>query len=215
MTRLVADEHDHEHDDEHDHGAVAFEKSHVDEVTLVQIRALHPALAENLILAQRYRTLSGEEKSLVLETQQAVETFAGWSPGFHDASDRCAACGSPATALFEHRFRQGVLAFAAFVDDVPVHARAECLESFRAKYPRRAPQVVDKLRREHSSERGRPSARMSQFFRHDVLKHGGFALEDWANSVAAANPGKLDRGTARDIERCIVFVHGRLFHARP
>jgi hypothetical protein len=53
---------------------------------------------------------------------------------------------------------------------------------------------------------------MAMFFRHDLLAHPAFGLEDWGNSVVEANPGGLDKGTLRDIDRLIRWVHARLFH---
>src|SRR5439155_16385111 len=113
---------------------------------------------------------------------------------YHSDSDLCVVCGSPVPALFLDRFEGGqTLAYAPFVADVPVHARKECLERVGEKLGRRAPQQLDRLRREFTLERGRPSARMAQFFRADALSHPPFDLEEWANSLAEANRDKLDR----------------------
>ena len=51
------------------------------EPTLTALRALHPALADNLILAARYPTLTDDEKKLLLETQRAVEGIPTGRPG--------------------------------------------------------------------------------------------------------------------------------------
>lgn len=197
----------------HDHGKVTFAGSATSQPTLTALRALHPALADNLILAARYAELGDDERRLLLETQRAVEAFAGFALGYYAASDRCAGCAMPILdPLFVDRYDGAELPYGAFIDDVPLHARKECLDAFVQKHPRRPPQLLDKLRREHTLDRQRPSAHMALFFRADAMKHGAFGLEDWANSVAAANEGKLDKTTARDIERLLHWVHGKLFH---
>lgn len=201
---------DHEHD--HSHGTLKFLKTDVDDATVASLRVFHPALADNLLYARRFAELGDEDKRLLLETQRAVEMHTEWTPGYHAAGDMCAGCRTPTTALFADVFENGAIEYAGFVDDVPVHARQECLDALVAKLPRRSPQVMDKLRRESVRDRDRPPARMTQFFRHDVLAHPPFALEDWANSVAEANQGKLERSTMRDMERLLQYVHKRLYH---
>lgn len=210
--------HDHAHDDdeehEHDHPAVAFVGSDVEERTLGDLRLLHPALADSLILCQRFASLSDAEKALLAEAQRHVEAFELWTPGYHAPGDLCAACGSPVLPLFTDKFGDHAkpLAYAPFVADVPVHARAECLQGILPKLGRRAPQQLDRLRREFSTVRDRPSAKLSQFFRHDYLTQPPFGLEDWANSVSEANSHKLDKSAMRDIEKLISYVHGKIFH---
>jgi hypothetical protein len=207
---VADDEHDHDH--EHEHGVLHYEGAEVDEPTLTLIAGAHKALADNLVLSRRYATLKDADKELLTASQRDVEAFAAWTPGFHAPGDMCAVCESPVDPLFTDKFAEGRIPYAAFVDDVPVHMRKECLAGFAAKLPRRSPQALDQLRRATTTDRTRPSAKLTQFFRHDVLLHPPFTLEDWANSVAEANQGKLDRSTARDIERLLSWVHAKLFH---
>jgi hypothetical protein len=194
-------------EDEHDHPQVRFVKTEVDPVTLGALRLLHPALADNLLLCQRFDALNEDEKRLLTESQAGVESFPAWTPGFHAAGDMCAACGTPVQPLFTDRFERGKLAYAAFVGDVPVHARKECIGSAPAPA---SPQARDQLRRRLTMDRARPSARMAQFFRADALAKPPFELEDWANGVAHAND--LDKATVREVERLLAWVHGKLFH---
>lgn len=203
----MADEHAHDHE----HGKVGFERTESEEAAVTAIEATHPALARNLRLARRFSELGADEKAALASSQREVETFPAWTPGYHSEGDSCAACGKATSPLFRDITTSGALAYAAFVDDVPVHPTRACLDAFAAKFPKRAPMVLDKLRREHARDRTRPSARMSQFFRADLLERSPFGLEDWANSVAEANPA-LDKAARRDIERLLQFVHHRLFH---
>lgn len=196
----------------HAHGALKLLKTDADDETIATLRVLHPALADNLLLSRRFPSLTDAEKEELAQLQVAVETHDAWSPGYHAPGDMCAGCGTPTRELFFDVFEQGALPYAAFWGDVPVHARKECLDKLVASAPRRAPQALDKLRRQHAKDLDRPTAHMSQFFRHDVLRHPPFELEDWANSVAGANDGKLDRQTARDIERLLAWVHQKLYH---
>ena len=202
-----------EPDEEHEHDALRFLKSDADEVTLGTLRVLHPYLADNLLLARRFDALNAEEKGLLEESQRAVEEHAAWMPGYHAQGDRCATCETPVPPLFSDRFESGSLPYGAFVDDIPVHARKECIEGFAARTGPRSPQARDRLRREFTLDRARPTARLTQFFRADALTRPPFGLEDWANSVAEANQGKLDKTTQRDIERLVRWVHKRLYHA--
>lgn len=209
---MTDEEHEHDDVEEHEHGTLHFERSEVAQPTLTMIAALHPALADDLILAQRFDKLNEKEKAELAAKQEAVESFVTWTPGFWAVGDRCAVCDSPTTPIFEDHFKEGKLAFGAFIDDVPVHLRNECIAGFATKVPRRAPQVIDKLRRQFTTDRARPSARLTQFFRHDLISQAPFSLEDWANSVAEANAETLGRSDARDIERLMNWVHKRLFH---
>lgn len=208
---------DHEHDDEHDesehsHGEMHFQWSEVDDAVLVRLRELNPPLAESLEATRRWSELTDEERKAQPDKQREVEAFIGWTPGFHADGDKCAACGKPTSALFVDRYEEGALPFAAFLSNLPVHATKECLDAFPKARPDLSPRGVDRARRELTRDLNRPSAGMSQFFRHDVLLHPPFGLEDWGNSVAEANPAGLDKVTARDIQRLAHWVHHRMFH---
>ena len=196
----------------HDHGQLHYEGSEVDDATLARLQELNPPLAESLAATRRWAELTDEEKKAQPEKQRAVEAFLGWTPGYHADGDRCAACGQPTTALFADRFQEGTFRYAAFIANLPVHATKECLDAFPKKRPDLSPRGVDRARRELTRDLNRPSAGMSQFFRHDVLEHPPFGLEDWANSVFEANPKGLDKVTVKDIERLMHWVHHRLFH---
>lgn len=200
-----------EHEDEHDHGSLSFERCETEEAVATALDETHPALARNLRLARRFPELSEDEKKELNASQREVEAFAAWSPGYHSEGDTCAACGQPAPPLFRDITSRGALAYGAFVEDVPVHPTRACLDGFVKKHPKRAPQTLDRLRREHARDRTRPSARMSQFFRADLMERSPFGLEDWANSVGEANP-QMDKAGRRDVERLLHFVHHRLFH---
>lgn len=206
-------DHDHAHDDEHghDHGALRYLGAQVSDETLARMKDAHPALAENLELTRRFAELTDEEKEKAVLSQRKVEGHAAWTPGYHSAGDRCAACGKSTIPLFSDRFEQGALAYGSFVANVPVHDEPACLAAFAKAHPRLSPRDVDKLRREFTKDMNRPTASMSMFFRHDVLTHPPFGLEDWANSVVEANPG-LDKATMRDMERLMHWMHQRMFH---
>lgn len=204
--------HDHEDHDEHDHGKISFRGTEVTDGMIAQLRALHPALAENLESCAKWAQLSEEERKAIPSKQREVEHFSGWTPGFHSDGDRCATCGGTTLPLFTDRFEQGELRYAAFLYNLPVHATAACLEGFAKARRDVSPRGVDRARRELTKDLERPTASMAMFFRHDVLAHPPFALEDWANSVAEANPAGLDKATARDIDRLIRWVHARLYH---
>lgn len=197
---------------DHSHGALRFLKADADDETVASLRVLHPSLADNLLYARRFPSLNDDEKKALVETQRAVETHGDWTPGYHSDGDLCATCGTPTHVLWNDVFENGALPYAAFVQDVPVHAREACVRGFGAKLPKRSPQALDKLRRETTKDRDRPTAHMTQFFRHDFLTHPPFELEDWANSVAEANGGRLDRATMRDMERLLHWAHHRLYH---
>ena len=202
--------HDHAHD--HSHGEVHFLFTDVTDGALAQIRETHAPLADALDLARRWATLTDEEKKGAAERQQLVEKHEGWMPGFHAEGDRCATCGLPTLPLFADKLEEGELPYAAFQRGLPVHATKACLDGFAAKRPDASPRGLDKARRELMRDLERPTPRMSQFFRHDLLAHPPFGLEDWANSVASANESSLGRSSMKDIERTARWVHGRLFH---
>lgn len=204
----------HEHDDEHDHrhGTLTFQKADATDDAIGAIRVLHPALADVLLLSRRFSDLGADEKAELERLQKAVELHPEWAPGYHAPGDMCATCGTPTHVLWDDVFEEGRLPYGAFIGDVPVHAKRECIDGFARVAPRRAPQIMDKLRRANAKDLDRPTAHMTQFFRHDVLAHPPFGLEDWANSVADANGGRLDRQTMRDIDRLIAWVHARLYH---
>lgn len=203
---MAADEHDHSH------GEIHFQGTDVTDGTLAQIKAVHEPLAECLDLTQRWSQLSDDEKKAAPEKQRAVELFPRWTPGYHADGDRCATCGLPTLALYTDRFQEGELAYGAFHHGLPVHATPACLDGFAAAQKDLSPRGVDKARRGLMRDLDRPTPAITQFFRHDVLAHPPFGLEDWANSVAAANPKGLDRQTMRDIERLAQYVHRRLYH---
>lgn len=202
------------HDDEagHDHGEIHYRGVEANAATIEALAPLHPRLAESLTLAARFRDLAPADKETLLAAHSDVETFPAWTPGFHARGDSCAGCGRPTSPLFQDVFDEGSLPYAAFVDDVPVHASPACIAAFRDANPRLAPQTLDKLRRKHAPEGARPSARLTQFFRGDLMRHPPFALEDWANSVADANAGKLDKHVMRDMERLLAWAHRALYH---
>lgn len=201
--------HDH---GEHDHGTLRFQGTDVSDGTLKELLALHPLLAANLALTRRFGELSDEEKQKLPGMQRQVETYPVWTPGFHAAGDRCATCGKETVPLFTDRYEAGALPHAAFLAGLPVHPTEACLSGFARAHPSTAPRAMDIARRKLVKDLDRPTPSMSQFFRHDVLAHPPFGLEDWANSVTEANPAGLDRQTMRDIERLMHWVHHRLFH---
>lgn len=203
----MADDHD-----EHDHGTLTFQRAEVDDPTLERLDRLHPPLAANLRAARRFETLSEEERAALPTLQRDVEAFPAWIPGYHSAGDRCATCGAAVTPVFRDRFEQGALPYGAFVAGLPVHATEACLGGFHDKRTNLSPRALDMARRELMQDHLRPTPHMAQFFRHDVLAHPAFGLEDWANSVADANGEGLDKQTRRDLERLLSWVHGRLFH---
>ncbi|MEA3201563.1 MAG: hypothetical protein QOE90_2991 [Thermoplasmata archaeon] len=207
----MADEHEDDHD-EHDHGTLRFQGAEASDATVEALRATNPALAECLALTRRWGELTEEEKKAAPEIQRKVEHFGEWTPGYHSTGDLCATCGKPVEPLFRDRFEQGAVAYAAFVSNLPVHATPGCLGGFAKARPDLSPRAVDKARRELTKDLNRPSAGMSQFFRHDVLLHPPFALEDWANSVMEANPRGLDKPTMKDMDRLMQWMHKRLFH---
>jgi hypothetical protein len=209
---MAAEEHDHD-EHAHDHDDVSYAGTDVTDDALERVRATHPTLAENLDLARRFKDLDDAGRKRLVETQALLEGVPGWAPGYHAEGDKCAACGEPVAALFTDRFSNGgTLEHAAFLYDLPVHVDPKCIDGLRAKVPRPAPQVLDRLRRESMAAGARPRARMVNFYRHDVLAHSPFGLEDWANSVAEANPDGLDRATKNDMERLLHWVHARLYH---
>lgn len=200
----------HEHG--HDHGELHYEGAEVSDDALEAIRATHARLAEALSLTRRWRELDEAQRKAAVEAQSAVERVEAWMPGFHATGDRCAVCGAATSRLFADRFKEGELPYAAFVRGLPVHATPSCLEAF-GKTPRDlSMRGLDRARRELMRDLERPLPRLVQFFRHDVLAHPPFGLEDWGNSVADAQPGGLDRAAMRDIERLLRWVHARLFH---
>lgn len=204
----------HEHDDEHEHshGEIHFQGSDAADDTLATLREAHPTLAECLDLTRRWADLNEDERKQAVERQSAVERAEGWMPGFHADGDKCAACGKATAPVFSDRFEEGALGYAAFLHGLPVHATKECLEGFVAKRRDLSPRGIDRARRELMRDLDRPSPRMSQFFRHDVLAQPPFGLEDWANSVAEAQGDALGRAAMKDIERLARWVHQRMFH---
>lgn len=206
---MAAQQHDH---DQHDHGLIHYQGTDVDDAVLQELMGLHPSLAANLGLARRFGELTDEERPRLAETQREVEQYPLWMPGYHAPGDRCATCGGETTPLFTDRLQEGALPYAAFMGGLPVHATDACLGGFDAKHPNRAPRAMDMARRGLMKDFDRPSPSISQFFRHDLFAHPPFGLEDWANSVAEANPKGLDRATMRDMERLLAWVHRRLFH---
>lgn len=207
---MAADE-AHDDHDEHDHGTLTYLGSEVSDETLAHLRDVHPALAEALELTRDVPSMDDAAKERAILAQRKVEGHAQWLPGFHAPGDRCAACGKAMEPIFSDRFEQGTLAYTSFASSVPVHAEPTCLAAFSKKHPRPSPRDVDRLRREFTKEGSRPSPSMTMFFRHDLLAHPPFGLEDWANSVSEANPS-MDKAAMRDIERVLQWVHKRLFH---
>ncbi len=198
------------HDHGHHHDDVAFDATEVADDTLRALDASHPALAEVLSLTRRWRDLSPTERADAVAKQAHLEDEGPWHVGFHAEGDRCAVCGETTRALFEDRLVGGAsVPFAAFAADLPVHPA--CAAGFAAKFPRLAPAVIDRARRSLVADFDRPASRVASFFRHDLLQHGPFALEDWANSVAEAN-ATLTRAQARDIDKCLHWLHHRIHH---
>lgn len=202
---------EHEHDD-HGHGELHYLSTDVTDGAIAQVRETHAALAEVLDLSRRWTTLTDDEKKGVPEKQQAVEKAEGWMPGYHAEGDKCATCGMPTLPLFTDKFQEGELPYAAFLHGLPVHATKACLDGFFAKVRDVSPRGIDKARRGLMRDLERPTPKMSQFFRHDLFFHPPFNLEDWADSVAGANPQGLGRAPTKDIERLLRWVHQRMFH---
>lgn len=204
---------EHEDDDhDHSHGEMHFLFTDVTDGALPQIRETHAALADLLDLTRQWATLSDDDKKRAPEMQQAVEKHDGWMPGYHAAGDKCATCGLPTLALFTDKLQEGELPYGAFQRGLPVHVTAACLDGFAKARPDASPRGLDKARRELMRDLERPSPRMTQFFRHDLLAHPPFGLEDWSNSVAGANAEGLGRSSAKDIDRLLRWIHQRLFH---
>lgn len=197
------------HEHHHHHGELHYIGADVAPPTLETLRAARPELARNLELCARFADLTTEEKAELLVAQTQVEQSVSWVPGYHSPGDSCVSCGAGTVALFADRYEEGELPYAAFLGGLPVHPTEACL----AKAPRGlAPNKLDQARRKVMKDLNRPSPGMSMFFRHDVLAHPPFGLEDWANSVAEQNDGKLDRATMRDMDRLLSWVHARLYH---
>lgn len=197
----------------HDHGEAVYAGADVADDTLARLQTLHPTLAENLALARAWKDLDAEKRKSAATTQALVEQTPGWAPGYHADGDKCAGCLKPVEPLFTDRFENGgALHYVATLFDLPVHADAACLDALRAKVPRPSPMILDRLRRESIAVGNRPTARMANFYRHDVLAHPPFNLEDWANSVAAANPEGFERAMKKDMERTLMWVHHRVYH---
>ena len=201
--------HDHEH---HEHEDVHFLHTEVTDGALAQIRETHPDLADLLDITRRWGQTSDEEKKAAAEKQQTIEKADPWVPGFHAAGDKCASCGMATLPLFTDKYQEGELPFAAFRRGLPVHATRDCLGRYDSVRKDQSPRGFDKARRETMRDLDRPSPRMSQFFRHDVLSQPPFGLEDWGNSVIEANPDGLDKKAMHDVERCARWVHQNLFH---
>lgn len=204
------EEHDQGHD--HDHGNLNYGSAEVEDAVLERLKTTHPALAENLSLAKRYAELDDKERARLVETQDEMEKTAGWKPGYHAEGDKCGGCGKEVEPLFHDVFAEGGrLSYAPLLHEIPVHDDESCVTALQGKIPRPAPMILDRIRRATMAEGGRASAKMAMFLRHDIFAHPPFGLEDWANSVADANP-KMDRATRNDMERVLRWVHGRLFH---
>lgn len=201
----------HDHDHEHDHGALAFTRTEVSDDTLARLREQHADLAANLELTRRFADLSDEEKEQAILTQRKVEGHAAWTPGFHAPGDTCGACGKATIPLFTDTLEQGAIPYGAFVAGVPVHPEPACIAAFAKAHPNPSPRDVDRLRRAHMKDLARPSPTVAMFLRHDLIAQPPFGIEDWANSVAEANPD-MGRATTRDIERLMQWVHRKLFH---
>lgn len=154
----------------------------------------------------------GQVKYARTEPADALETLKGWTFGYHSNGDKCAGCGEATSVLFKDILEPGEIPYASFVDDLPIHPRPECLQALQARGIRRSPQALDKMRRTLIKDVTRPTPAMAWFFREDLVARSPFSLEDWANSVAESNKEKLDKHTARDIERLLSWLHQRLFH---
>ena len=206
--------HDHEHDEEHEHehGTLHFAGTEVSDGELAQLGETHAPLVECLTLTRKWGTLGDEEKKAAPEKQDAVEKHAAWTPGYHAEGDRCATCGLPTLPLFTDRLDEGELAYAAFVRGLPVHPTVACLDGFAKARPDASPRGIDRARRETMRDLDRPAPKMTQFFRHDLLAHPPFGLEDWANSVAEAQRYGMDKASMREIEKLVRYLHQRLFH---
>ena len=204
--------HEDEHDHDHEHEDVTFLTTEITDGSLAQIRATHPALADLLDITRRWGQATDEEKKSAAEMQTKLETEGAWTAGYHAAGDKCGACGMPTLALFADKFQEGELPYAAFARGLPVHAKKECLDQLPVVRKDQSPRGLDKARRETMRDLERPSARMTQFFRHDLLSQPPFALDDWAESVVKANPDGIDKHAYRDIEKLARWIHGKLFH---
>lgn len=202
----------HEHAHDHDHEQIFFLSTEVTDGALAQIRETHPALADALELTRRWGQLADDEKKSAPEKQRLVENADLWMPGYHAEGDRCATCGQPTLPLFADRFQEGEIPYAAFVRGLPVHATRACLDGFAVARKDLSPRGLDKARRGTMRDLERPSPKLTQFFRHDVLAHPPFGLEDWATSVVEANAEGVDRKAMNDIERLARWLHQRLFH---
>jgi hypothetical protein len=200
------------HDHDHAHGEVHFLFTEVTDGAIAQVRETHAPLADALALAQRFATLTDDEKKDAAAKQALVEKHEGWMPGYHADGDRCATCGLPTLPLFIDKLQEGELPYAAFQRGLPVHATRACLDGFAKARPDASPRGLDKARRDIMRDLDRPTPRLSQFFRHDLLAHPPFGLEDWAESVAGANEEGLGRSAMKDMERLLRWVHQRLFH---
>lgn len=210
-TRLpgrVAHQHDH-HDHEHDHG-VAFERTDVTDETLKMLDAAHPVLSEILSLTRKYADLTDAEREDLARLHAQMEDEGPFLVGFHDEADRCAVCEEPVPALFVDRAGGGEIPFGPFASDLPAHVA--CMGRFPEKFPRMSPRVLDQARRKLMTDLDRPTAKLACFFRHDLLKHREFSLTDWGGAVFEANEGAMSRQLAKDVEKCVSWVHHRLHH---
>lgn len=204
--------HDHAHDDdEHDHDhSVALEGTDVDDETLKLLDVANPNLSEILSLTRRLSELTEAEKEDAARLHTSLEEEGPWVPGFHAEGDLCAVCEESVPALFSDRMKDGAepIPYSAFAADLPVHVA--CIPKFDEKYPRLAPRVLDQARRKLMRDLDRPTASMAAYFRTDLLRHDGFDLEEWADSVFEANEDEMTRGLQRDVEKCIRWVHHRI-----
>jgi len=206
----MAADHDHHH-----HAPVSFRHVRIDDAALALIRTTRSALGD-LLADIREAPAEGEEhdeatREALGKAHAAADEDALWVLGYHAAGDKCLVCGEATSALFDDVFAEGTLPWAAFVSGLPVHPQAACLAAVDEALPDRSPRGIDRRRRELMVDLDRPSPAMATFFRTDTLAHASFDLEDWANSVAEANP-KMARSMARDIERQLHWVHDALYH---
>lgn len=213
MAQEHADENGHDDHEEHDHGTLTFQGTDVPADLLAQIKETNASLAGLLEMTTRWSELTEAEKKEAALTQIIVEKSEGWTPGFFAEGDMCAACGKATAPIFTDRFESGKIVYGPFLRGLPVHPTKACLDGFSAKVKDVSPRGLDKARRALTRDLDRPSPKMTQFFRHDILAHPPFSLEDWANSVAEAQKEEgLGKGAMKDIERLLRWVHQRMFH---
>ncbi len=186
-------------------------RSHVDDATLRELDTAFPALSEVLSFTVRYPDLTETEREDAAKVHESVEKEGPFGLGFHADGDKCAVCEEATGALFEDELANGVrLPWAVFIADLPVHMA--CLPGFAAAYPKLAPAVLDKARRQLVTDTTRPSAEVALFWHHDLVLHGSFDLGEWADGVMEANKKTMDRRMAKGIQKLVDNLHKRLFH---